>query len=140
MDAVKVWTSPAGSEEVSTEERGRIAANLERAFTACGYRPQFQPDITTQDAIDWYEARKADRRSAEEALAWLRERGFEARVEERDLRAQLRGAPSASCTHWADLIAIANPAFVLSNYGSGMNRDQAVIRARQRYLTEQGAE
>lgn len=145
MDAMKVWTSPGGSDEVTTEDRERAASNIERAFTAFGYRPEFAPDTATQEAIDWYRARKAERRSAEEALVWLRERGFEVRVEERDLGPQLReggypSAPSASYTHWADLIAIANPAFVLSNYGSGMTRDEAVIRARQRYQTEQGAE
>src|SRR5438270_11590091 len=79
------------------------------------------------------------------ALNWLRERGFDVKVEERDLGSPLResgypSAPSVSCIYWADLIAIAKSTFVLSNYGSGMSRDEAVVRARQRYETEQGAE
>ena len=83
--------------------------------------------------------------SAEEARTWLRERGFDVKVEERDLGPLLREAghphaPSISHTQWADLIAITNSDFVLNNYGSGMTVDEAVIRARQRYETEQGAE
>lgn len=145
MDAMKVWTSPGSSEEVTTEDRARATSNIERAFTACGYQPQFVPNAGAQETIDWYQARKAERHSAEEALDWLREQGFDVRVEERDLGPQLMAAgypssPGTSCTHWADLIAIANPGFVLSSYGSGMTRDGAVIRARQRYQTEQGPE
>lgn len=145
MDSMKVWTSPDGSEEVTEEDRARATSNIERAFTACEYQPHFVPDAATREFIDWYWARKAERRSAEEALDWLRQRGFDVRVEERDLDPQLAAAgypsaPNASCTHWADLVAIANPAFVLVNYGSGLTRDEAVIRARQRYQTEQGAD
>jgi hypothetical protein len=77
------------------------------------------------------------RLSADEARSWLRERGFDVEVEERDLGPLLREtgdpyAPSISHTHCADLIPISNAAFVLSNHGSGMTPDEAVIRARQR--------
>jgi len=79
---------------------------------------------------------------AENARAWLRARGFDVRVEKRSLREDfvrrgLRGVDTIDLAYWADLVGIANPAFIVPNYGSGMIPEQAVIRARQRYGQEQ---
>lgn len=79
---------------------------------------------------------------ASEACAWLREHGFEVRVEERNLREEflrrgLRGADTIDHPYWADLVGIANPDFVVPNYGSGVTPEQAIIRARKRYASEQ---
>lgn len=78
----------------------------------------------------------------QEAREWLRSRGWNLRVEVRDLREDFvrRGekyAWSFDHTHWADLVSIENPDFVVSNYGSGMSQAEAAVRAKQRWGQEQ---
>lgn len=79
---------------------------------------------------------------AEDARSWFRDDGWDVRVFERDMRETFRDerhldAPSFNHTHWADLIWLRNKAFVIESYGSGMSRDEAIMRARQRYGTKQ---
>ena len=83
-----------------------------------------------------------DRPDADEARRWLREHGWDVVVVERDLRREFertggRYAPTIDHTHWADLVSIANPEYTVANYGSGTSADDAVIRARRRYGSEQ---
>lgn len=64
------------------------------------------------------------------------------RVEARDHRERFREArqlyvPSFNHTHWADLVSMKNPGFVVPDYGSGLTEAEAVRRARQRYGSEQ---
>lgn len=78
----------------------------------------------------------------EAARAWLHERGFDVVVEQRDLREQLiasgyAGIAADNHTHWADLVSVVNPDFVVPNYGSGKSAAEAVVRARRRYGSEQ---
>ena len=68
-------------------------------------------------------------------------RGFDAVVEERDCRDELMrtgfaGPASENHTHWAHL-SLRDPDFVGRDYGSGKPADDAVIRARRRYGSEQ---
>jgi hypothetical protein len=72
---------------------------------------------------------------------WLLEKGWEVRAEERDLHQTFHEAsqlylPSFNHTHWADLVSLQNPDFVVPNYGSGMTEAEAVMRAKARYGSE----
>jgi len=63
-------------------------------------------------------------------------------VEERDRRDELIregyvGLATENHTHWADLISLRDPAYVLRNYSSGKSQADAVVRARARYGSEQ---
>jgi hypothetical protein len=78
----------------------------------------------------------------EEAKAFLRDRGFDVRVEERDVHDEFRkhGIPFAdtvSHPYWADLVRLDDPSIVFRNYGSGMSPERAILRARNRYSSEQ---
>ncbi len=79
---------------------------------------------------------------AAQAAAWLREHGWDMRVEERNLRPTfeergLRYAPTIDDPWWADLVRIGDPSFVVENYGSGRTPEAAIVRAKQRYGSEQ---
>ncbi len=39
-ESAKVWMDPEQPEPLSDADRARVAANIERAFTACGYEPE----------------------------------------------------------------------------------------------------
>lgn len=78
----------------------------------------------------------------QEAREWMRSRGWDVQVEQRDLREEFirRGeeyAWSFDHTHWADIISTENPEFVVANYGSGMSVTEAVCRAKRRWGQEQ---
>jgi hypothetical protein len=45
-DRMRPWGSPPGSARLSEDESDRIANNVKRAFEACGYELQVQPDRT----------------------------------------------------------------------------------------------
>jgi hypothetical protein len=84
----------------------------------------------------------AETEQADQARAWLRSKGFDAVVEERDRRDELMrtgfaGLASENHTHWAHLVSLRDPDFVVRNYGSGKSAEGAVIRARRRYGSEQ---
>jgi hypothetical protein len=80
---------------------------------------------------------------AEAARAWLQAKGFDVRVEERDMsddfrRRGLGGVDTLHHTHWADLVSAEDPSYVYQrSYGSGMSPDEALIRAKRRYVQEQ---
>jgi hypothetical protein len=79
---------------------------------------------------------------AAEARDWLRERFFDVVVEEKDRREELiragyAGLAAKNHTHWAHLVSVANPDFVVRNYGSGKSEAEALIRIRRRYGSEQ---
>jgi hypothetical protein len=79
---------------------------------------------------------------ADQARAWLRSTGFDVVVEDRDRRDELMrtgfaGVASENHTHWAHLVSLRDPDFVVRNCGSGRSADDAVIRARRRYGSEQ---
>ena len=38
--SAKVWMHPEQPEPLSDADRARVAANIERAFRACGYEPE----------------------------------------------------------------------------------------------------
>ena len=38
--SAKVWMDPEQPEPLSDADRARVVANIERAFTACGYEPE----------------------------------------------------------------------------------------------------
>ena len=60
-----------------------------------------------------------------DALAELRERGWDVSIEEGDGYT------------WATLVAVRNPEFVVHRYGRGVDVETAVARAWQRYQVEQ---
>jgi hypothetical protein len=85
---------------------------------------------------------RVDEDDADRALAWLRERGWDVRVQERNLRTKFeeqgqRYAPTIDDPWWADLVRIDNPSFVVENYGSGKTPAAAILRAKQQYGSEQ---
>lgn len=93
-------------------------------------------------------AEQADRNpmsatDAEEARAWLRIKGFDVVVVERDRRdvlmqAGLAGLASENHIYWADLVSTKDPTHVFApNYGSGKSAEEAVVRARRRFGSEQ---
>lgn len=45
-DRMRPWGTPRGSPRLSKDESDRIANNVKRAFDACGYELQIQPDRT----------------------------------------------------------------------------------------------
>lgn len=45
--SAKVWMDPDQPEPLSDADRTRVVANIERAFTACGYEPQMH------EPFDW---------------------------------------------------------------------------------------
>jgi hypothetical protein len=80
---------------------------------------------------------------AEEARAWLRVKGFDVVVVERDRRDELMqagfaGLASENRIFWADLVSTKDPTHVFApNYGSGKSAEEAVVRARRRFGSEQ---
>ena len=85
----------------------------------------------------------ASEADADEARAWLRAKGFDVRVEERDMSEEFRhrglgGVDTLHDTHWADLVSAEDPSYMYQrSYGSGMTPAEAVVRAKKRYVQEQ---
>jgi len=77
-----------------------------------------------------------------EAREWFRSDGWEVMVVERDLRDEMRARgevyfPGFSHRTWVDLLRVDAEGHVVRNYASGVIEAEAVIRARQRYGSEQ---
>jgi len=58
-DSMKAWEQPNDSAEFTGADRDRIANNIKRAFDACGYDLEVQPD----GDWSWYWERKEHRRA-----------------------------------------------------------------------------
>jgi hypothetical protein len=63
--------------------------------------------------------------TVEDVEQWFRSRGFDLRLAE------------AEGLWWADLVPLSNPASLVDRYGQGGTREQATLRAQQRYEQEQ---
>jgi hypothetical protein len=44
-DSIRAWEGPDGSEQLSDEDRDRIAKNIKRAFDSCGYELEVHTDF-----------------------------------------------------------------------------------------------
>jgi hypothetical protein len=76
--------------------------------------------------------------SQDDPDAYFAERGYELRVERRDLDAELpRKAPSRGSTHWADVVASDTGQLVAASYGAGMSEAEARRSALKRWTVEQ---
>ncbi len=53
-DSMKAWERPNDSAQFTEADRDRITSNIKRAFDACGYDLEVQPD----EDWSWYWARK----------------------------------------------------------------------------------
>jgi hypothetical protein len=77
-----------------------------------------------------------------EVKAWFARRGFLVRESKKDYSGEVRSspgeraAPSRDRHVWVDLFAV-DGRFVQGGYGSGDSVEQAVARAKQRYIEEQ---
>jgi hypothetical protein len=83
-----------------------------------------------------------DEEQVEQVRSWFASKGFDLRVEERDMRDELRlrsrrKAPSASHSHWVDLVSLRTGEVFMRSYGSGPTPTLAVIATEQRWLVEQ---
>jgi hypothetical protein len=78
----------------------------------------------------------------EDVISYFRDREFDIRVVERDMRATFTvlgviGAPTATRTHWADLISRKTGITVAKGYGSWTDDGTAVLAAKERWVVEQ---
>ena len=86
---------------------------------------------------------RVDGRDAATARVWLAGKGFRVVVNHREMsdefnRLGLGDALTRYHRFWADLVPIRNPSAVVPNYGSGESEDAAIVRAVERFRTEQG--
>jgi hypothetical protein len=84
-----------------------------------------------------------DGKRAATARERFAERGFGLKVEQRDMSDEIArqgypDAPSRRHTHWADLVSLRNGEVVQRGYGSGLSEENALARAHERWLQEQG--
>ncbi len=77
-----------------------------------------------------------DEEQVAEVREWFASKGFELRVEERDMSAELRGL-TARHRYWVDLISVRSGGVSMRSYGSGMSETVAIVVAEQRWLAEQ---
>jgi len=47
-DSMRAWDGPDGPEQLRDDDRDRVAANIKRAFEACGYELQVHADFDWQ--------------------------------------------------------------------------------------------
>jgi hypothetical protein len=83
-----------------------------------------------------------DDEQVDEVRAWFAAKGFDLRVEPRDMSQEFRqrghaNAPSATHTIWVDLVSRRTGEVSLRSYGSGPSETLAVIATEQRWLVEQ---
>ncbi len=94
------------------------------------------------DAYQWLRDHGYDETAVSEAEGWFRDRGWEVRVVERDRRDEMRALkgtwfPGFSHLFWVDLARLGVEGHLVENYASGTNEAEAVVRARERYGSEQ---
>src|SRR5262245_9498469 len=83
-----------------------------------------------------------DEEQVDQVIKWFAKKGFDLRVEERDMSADFRQrgqskAPSARYSHWVDLVSRRTGEVFARSYGSGPSAMLAVIATEQRWLVEQ---
>jgi len=83
-----------------------------------------------------------DQVAVSEARNWFLDHGCEVRVVERDRRDEWRARKETyflgfSHLFWVDLARLGVEGQVVPNYASGATEAEAVVRARQRYGSEQ---
>jgi hypothetical protein len=71
-----------------------------------------------------------------EVRKWFASKGFDLRVEERDMSAELSG-PTAKHRYWVDLVSRRTGDVSVRSYGSGPSETLAVVVTEQRWLVEQ---
>jgi hypothetical protein len=96
----------------------------------------------SDDELRWLREHHYDEEAVPEARNWFLNHGWEVQVAERDRRDEMRTRgevylPGFSHRFWADLVRIGSEDHVVRNYGSGANPAQAIIRAKERYGSEQ---
>jgi esterase/lipase superfamily enzyme len=84
----------------------------------------------------------SDDAAISDARRWFLDHGWEVRVVERNRQDEMRARketylPAFSHRFWVDLARVGSEDHVVENYASGTNEIEAVIRARQRYGSEQ---
>ncbi len=96
----------------------------------------------TEVELDWLKNHGYDAAEPEVARKWFRDRGWEITIAQRDRRDEFRRegqlyVPGFAHQYWVDLLRTETPDHVVSNYASGSNPAEALVRARQRFGSEQ---
>lgn len=95
-----------------------------------------------QDDLAWLEDHGYDHVAVADATAWFADRGWKIEVVQRDRREEMRARgevyfPGYRHQLWVDLVRVGQEEATASNYASGHTRAEAIIRARQRFGSEQ---
>lgn len=93
------------------------------------------------DDLAWLEDHGYDQVAVADALDWFADRGWKVQVVERDRRDEMRVRgevymPGYRHHLWVDLMRVGQEA-TATNYTSANTKPEAIIRARQRYGSEQ---
>jgi hypothetical protein len=94
------------------------------------------------DDLAWLEDHGYDEAAITDALAWFADRGWTLEVVQRDRREEMRSReevyfPGYEHHLWVDLMRLGQKKATATNYASATTKAEAIIRARQRYGSEQ---
>jgi hypothetical protein len=98
-------------------------------------------DSESEDLV-WLRDHGYDEETVRDARRWFADHGWDVRIVERDQREEMsaRGEvyfPGFKHRFWVDLVRMGETKPTATNYASGATESEAVIRARQRFGSEQ---